>query len=184
MCSDGSSAGSAAWPDDHLWIVGTGGATERKRPMRWFLRNQCFSMTLAALVAVLSTHCGAPTSPTSVGVIGIRYERVRSFVPGTAGPVVLTLIHPHIDDPYGRTDTFLCVMQPAGENAFICAQTRQIPVNADCSVWVTDPAVSANTFHQAAAAVFVNGQAVDRIDVYGNGIEIGQFRMTADGRIQ
>lgn len=153
--------------------------------MRWFLRNRYSGMTVAALVAVLSAHCGAaPTSPTSFGVIGVRYERVRPFVPGNSGQVVLTLIHPHIDDPYGRTDTFLCVMQPAGENAFVCMQTRQIPINADCSVWVTDPAVSANAFHQVAADLFVNGQAVDRLDVYGNGIEIGQFRMTADGRIQ
>jgi hypothetical protein len=77
----------------------------------------------------------------------------------------------------------VCDAASGRERVCLHANTSD-PINADCSIWVTDPAVSANAFQQVAAAVFVNGQAVDRIDVYGNGLEIGQFRMTADGRIQ
>jgi hypothetical protein len=69
---------------------------------------------------------------------------------------------------------------------FACPEvlTWQVPADMDCGIQVLDPALTTSEVRAVATAVFVNGQRIQRVEVFDNGVEIGRFRVSSSGEIR
>jgi hypothetical protein len=151
------------------------------------MRNRVKQLSIAGLL-VLSAACDAgPTAPSRFTTVSsIRYQRERPFDPAITGLLFLELTYPIAGDPLGRSQLTSCVLEHRGNEVFSCTNplSWEVPADAECTIQVNDPAVTTNTFHTVATAVFVNGQRLRRVEVFANGVEIGRFRVTSRGEIQ
>jgi hypothetical protein len=163
----------------------TGG---RHKLIPWgVMRKRMKQLSIAAFL-ILSAACDAdPTAPSRFATVSsIRYQRERPFDPAITSPLFLQFSYPVAGDPYGRYHQTSCVLERRGDEGFACTSplSWQVPADAECNIQVLDPAVTTNTFHMVATAVFVNGQRLRRVQVFANGVEIARFRVTSRGEIQ
>jgi hypothetical protein len=143
----------------------------------------------ATMIAVLVPGACAdnPAAPVQVASItSIRYERERPHDPTVSREVFLELTYPIVGDPYGRSRFSGCLLEPRAPGVFACPEilTWQVPADMDCGLQVFDPALTMNEVRAVATAVFVNGQRLQRVEVFANGVEVGRFRVTPSGEIR
>ena len=147
-------------------------------------RNTMLLAVLFLVSAVLVAACDeGPTGPTSryITVSSIRYERVR---PSKALPGVerlyLQMNRPYLDDPQSRSDINFCLPRTLSDQVFVCENVGwTIPIGVETWVQAVDPVVG-----MVAETIYVNDQRIERIQVLGNGIELGRFRFNKLGQLR